>query len=317
MHTCHTIIEKENVVFSSTKLRQIVGVDRAGSFSGASKLLHVSQSTLTKAVAEVEKDLGYTLFFRTARGVVATPEGREFLDRATRIVADFDMLIEDAKLQREDGDRRLRVGISPAAIEGLFNRSASTLLRQRPELSLSMVGMPLERGLRLLKRGDIDVLCGPMVALQRDKEIAVEHIHSLSMELFCRKGHPILELESFSLEQMRPYKLVTSDLFKMFGKQFDEFFRYKDGNAMNQMHVINNFSIVMQTVAETDSVSVVSTNYAKSKTFMKRFELIETGMLKPMDFGMARLSRWLPSRAVKSFREVVKRQLNSDVPPTS
>ena len=114
-------------MFSSTKLRQVVGVDRAGSFSGASKSLHVSQSTLTKAVADVETSLGYALFFRTARGVVATPEGREFLNRAARIVADFDLLIEDTKSQRQNANQRLRVGISPATIEGLFkpNRSGT------------------------------------------------------------------------------------------------------------------------------------------------------------------------------------------------
>ncbi|MEM8937044.1 MAG: LysR family transcriptional regulator, partial [Pseudomonadota bacterium] len=69
-------------MFSSTKLRQIVGIDRAGSFSAAARTLNVSQSTLTKAVADIEKDIGYMLFSRTARGVNATPEGREFLNRA-------------------------------------------------------------------------------------------------------------------------------------------------------------------------------------------------------------------------------------------
>lgn len=297
-------------MFTSTKLRQIVGVDRAGSFSGASKLLNVGQSTLTKAVAEVETDLGFTLFFRTARGVMATPEGRDFLDRATRIVADFDMLIEDAKLNRQEGEQRLRVGISPAAIEGLLNRSAAALLTHRPELSLTMIGMPIERGLRLLKRGDLDVLCGPLVAFQRDKEISVEPVHRLSMKLFCRRGHPVLGARDFAVEQLKPYKLVTSDLFELFGKQFDAFVEHKIGNTHHQMHVINNFSIVMEVVAETDAISVVSSEYAKSSRFKKRFVTLDAEVFEPMEFGMARLSRWLPSRSLRTFEEVVKRQLN-------
>ena len=49
-------------MFSSAKLRQIVAIDRAGSFSAAARVLNVSQSTLTKAVADIETDLGLALF---------------------------------------------------------------------------------------------------------------------------------------------------------------------------------------------------------------------------------------------------------------
>ena len=56
-------------MFTSTKLRQIVAIDRAGSLSAASQVLNISQSTLTKAVADVEQDLGLAIFHRTARGV--------------------------------------------------------------------------------------------------------------------------------------------------------------------------------------------------------------------------------------------------------
>ena len=116
-------------MFNSTKLRQVVGVDRAGSFSGASKVLNISQSTLTKAVADVEVVLGFTLFVRTAKGVSATPEGREFLNRAARIVSDFEMLIDDARANRDSSDQKLRVGVSPATLEGLFNRPVARLLQ--------------------------------------------------------------------------------------------------------------------------------------------------------------------------------------------
>ena len=120
-------------MFNSTKLRQIVAIDRAGSLSAASKVLYVSQSTLTKAVADVEQDLGLAIFNRTARGVSATPEGRKFLNRAERIVADFEMLVEDTRAQKEQIDQLLRIGISPASQEGLYNRAIAHLLKTSPK----------------------------------------------------------------------------------------------------------------------------------------------------------------------------------------
>ena len=58
------------------KLRHVIGVARAGSFTGATKLLAISQSALTKSVAEVEAQLGYPLFERLPRGVRPTAAGQ-------------------------------------------------------------------------------------------------------------------------------------------------------------------------------------------------------------------------------------------------
>ncbi len=107
-------------MFTSTKLKQVVEIDRAGSLPAAAKAMHISQSTLTKVVADVESELGFNLLLRTARGVVTTPEGREFLNRAARIVADLDMLVQDTKAQRSARHLMVRIGISPASQEGLF-----------------------------------------------------------------------------------------------------------------------------------------------------------------------------------------------------
>ena len=44
--------------------------------------------SVTKSVAELERYLGYSLFHRTSRGAMPTEEGREFIDRAARLLAD-------------------------------------------------------------------------------------------------------------------------------------------------------------------------------------------------------------------------------------
>ena len=54
-------------------------VARFGSYSRASQSLEIGQPTLSKAVSELEKTLGITIFQRSARGVVPTEEGKEFL----------------------------------------------------------------------------------------------------------------------------------------------------------------------------------------------------------------------------------------------
>ncbi len=54
-------------------------VARFGSYSRAAQSLEIGQPTLSKAVSELEKTLGITIFQRSARGVVPSEEGQEFL----------------------------------------------------------------------------------------------------------------------------------------------------------------------------------------------------------------------------------------------
>jgi DNA-binding transcriptional LysR family regulator len=64
----------------------MVGVARYGSFTGASRVLHVSQSTLSRQVASLERALGAQVFIRRGRTVSLTPIGEAFLPRGLAIL---------------------------------------------------------------------------------------------------------------------------------------------------------------------------------------------------------------------------------------
>ena len=88
------------------KLRHVVGVAEAESFTGAGTVLGVTQSALTKSVAEVERHLDVSLFHRLPRGVRVTEAGEAFVQRARKILADLDDLHEGI-----DKLRDLRAGL--------------------------------------------------------------------------------------------------------------------------------------------------------------------------------------------------------------
>jgi DNA-binding transcriptional LysR family regulator len=61
-----------------------VRVVDAGSFSGAAKQLHVGQSAVSKAIAQLEERLRVRLLLRTTRRLTPTEAGRNFYERAKR-----------------------------------------------------------------------------------------------------------------------------------------------------------------------------------------------------------------------------------------
>ena len=94
-------------------MRAAVSVAAHGSFRRAAEAVHLSQPALSLAVSELEQQLGLTLFDRTSRSVTTTDVGSAFLREASRLLADFDRLLQ------ETGDvaqsRRGRVVVSCVA----------------------------------------------------------------------------------------------------------------------------------------------------------------------------------------------------------
>ena len=83
------------------QLKYFVVAADVGSFSEAAKVLYTTQSSISKVIGALEKELGYSLFQRESKGIALTYEGKKFHQRASRLVADFETLKNDSvKRQR-------------------------------------------------------------------------------------------------------------------------------------------------------------------------------------------------------------------------
>lgn len=69
------------------QLQYAVEVERTGSISKAAEKFYVSQPFLSKAIRALETSVGFEIFNRTSRGVVATKKGEAFLSHAKEILA--------------------------------------------------------------------------------------------------------------------------------------------------------------------------------------------------------------------------------------
>ena len=75
-----------------TQLRYAVEVADAGSITAAAGRLFIAQPSLSKALGELEAEMGIVIFERSARGVRPTEEGVRFLSYARQVVEQADML---------------------------------------------------------------------------------------------------------------------------------------------------------------------------------------------------------------------------------
>ena len=71
-------------------LKYIIVVDKHQSISKAAEELYLTQPNISKAIQSIEKEIGFSIFTRTSRGVTTTQEGKEFIKKAIKIVKNFE-----------------------------------------------------------------------------------------------------------------------------------------------------------------------------------------------------------------------------------
>lgn len=118
------------------QLQYLVAIDEAGTFSGAAKLSHVSQPSLSTQLRDMEDVLGTTLVERGRGGAPLTPIGKELAGRARIILGDMDAF---KTLAREAGQTlagRIRLGTVPSIGPYLLPLAVRRLHVLYPELRI-------------------------------------------------------------------------------------------------------------------------------------------------------------------------------------
>ena len=91
------------------QLEYIVAIAETGSLNKAAEQLYVSQPSLSSAVKELEKELGITVFHRSARGVSLTADGAELLPYARQVLTQYETLRDRFAAP---GARKKKFGVS-------------------------------------------------------------------------------------------------------------------------------------------------------------------------------------------------------------
>jgi LysR family nitrogen assimilation transcriptional regulator len=139
------------------QLRYFIEVAEAGGFNGAAARLHVSQSSISRRIRDLELELGVQLFERTPSGAQLTESGRILLERGVSILRDVEHARADVAMGSAEPVGTVTIGMSPACAQLIV----APLLR-RVETSLPLVRLQFLEGaqyalLEAIETGKADI----------------------------------------------------------------------------------------------------------------------------------------------------------------
>lgn len=135
-------------------LRYFLAVAREESMTEAANVLHVTQPTLSRQIAELERELGCTLFDRTNRATVLTEDGMRLRQRAEEIVSLVDQTERDITDRGGELAGNIRIGAGETRAMSVVAEVFASMRREHPHVTCELftgnadtVEERLERGL--------------------------------------------------------------------------------------------------------------------------------------------------------------------------
>jgi LysR family transcriptional regulator, cyn operon transcriptional activator len=215
------------------QLRYVVATAEHRTMTDAARSLYIAQPALSRAIRDLERELGMTLFARSGRGVVVTAQGRRVVKLAREAL---DAVHEIEGLANHTGitEAELRIASTPSLEPGLAGRLlpayaaehpgvrvhivrcdgrdgvVSAIRDQRADLGLTDLPVPTDLITHPLERQEI-VLISPS-GLDLPNPVPMGKLHGMRLALPARGSSRRRELDAmFGKYAVTPVVVLETD----------------------------------------------------------------------------------------------------------
>jgi len=172
------------------ELRVLVQVAESVTFSAAARALNLSQSSVSRMIASLERHLGLQLVTRTSRAVALSETGKEFYRTASRLIDEFDTLVAGTREEHAMASGVVRVTIPETLAARFVVPKLSAFLAAYPNLKVEL--LPAEGPSALIQNGaDLAIHSGDLFdsGLVVNKITATRVVTVATPEYLDQKGY--------------------------------------------------------------------------------------------------------------------------------
>lgn len=188
------------------QLEYLVAVVDLRHFSQAAERCHVTQSTLSAGLAELENLLQAELVERTRRKVQPTPLGIEIADKAREVLAGARDIAETATAAGQPLAGRMRLGVIPTIGPFVLPRVLGGLRKAYPDLKLYLYEGQTADVLDRLSRGDLEAA---VIALPYDTgTLKTQTLGGDAFWVALPKNHPLAKKRTLKPSDLPPEELL-------------------------------------------------------------------------------------------------------------
>ncbi|MGL1957714.1 MAG: LysR substrate-binding domain-containing protein [Colwellia sp.] len=143
-------------MISLKQLHYALAIEKTLHFKKAAEACNVSQSALSTAINELEKQLGTIIFERNNKQVLVTNNGQLILDKAKKVKQEVDDLLQVSKINQQPFTTPMTLGVIPSIGPYLLPKVLPEVRKQYPSFKLRIIEEQSHVLVDKVRTGDID-----------------------------------------------------------------------------------------------------------------------------------------------------------------
>jgi DNA-binding transcriptional LysR family regulator len=251
----YTRFNLNDIVLNRLKLRPLLIFYRVlqnHSIVHAARELNLTQPAVTKAVRELEQQLGTTLFERSNRSVTPTEYGLLLGERIKSVLAELRYLTDELNAFKTGNYGHVVVGTQISASARLLPRAIIRLKEQAPHIKVTVKEGPPDYLYPALITGKLDLVVGrlPESDMQKQHNMALTHraLYHNSLWIVCGNHHPLAQHKALTLNQLEKWPWILPPPDSPARQVADTFFQEADipapDNIVESLSLLTNVNVL-------------------------------------------------------------------------
>jgi len=189
-------------------LRYFVAVAEAENVSRAALKLRVSQPGISRQIRDLEVEIGFPLFERTAKSVRLTAAGKVFLAGAREVLSNVEVAVKNARAVAGDITGEINIGYAPSLTVQILPPLLRAFQEKFPQVRVALHDLSSEEMLAQLGEKKLQVALTVPPTGKMARGFSSVELARYAMVVAVAPTHPLATLKAISLAQVAREPLI-------------------------------------------------------------------------------------------------------------
>lgn len=180
------------------------------SFTATANALYVSQPAISKQIAALEKEIGFSLFFRSNRNVSLTPAGIIFYKTFTEFNISYKQAIKKSQDIYDNQCKKLRLGcVEGMDLSNMLNRIFESFRKQFPNVEYYLERHTPTDLLKAVNNDELDAIITLESFFENSPDMCSSIFFHAKHLLFAHSSNSILAKESYNIDDFQDETFIV------------------------------------------------------------------------------------------------------------
>ena len=280
-------------------------VAKYGNITAAAEALYSEQPNVTRAIKNLERDLGCVLFARSNKGVTLTPEGEKLYQHVT--IAYEQIAAAEEELSRYNGFEEgiLRIGVSETALHEVLLAALVRYHVLYPKIKFNLINFTNVQAIAAVKNQAVDfVLIATPFDL--DKSLKAVPIKKFQDIVVCGTRYKYLTNDKVKFEELTKHCIVSLNKTSKTYEYYSDIFR-KNGLQFAPDIEVSTSNQILPIVQNNLGIGFVPASFAEKELASGDVYKLETAeVIEPREICLVKRADFSLSIAAKEFEKRLK-----------